>query len=625
MVHRRTQASVKRARSIALAAVLLLGVRGALALDPSLDVSQYAHTAWRIRDGFTRGPIYAIAQTPDGYLWLGTEFGLVRFDGVRAVPWQPAGEHLPSSFITALLVARDGTLWIGTLKGVASCKDGKLTQHPELAGQMVSRFLQDRDGTVWFGTYMPGRLCALQSGKVQCEGNESFGRGISAVYEDHLGNLWVSAQTGLWRWKPGPPEHYGFPSGTRSASDLIEDDTGVLLLGTNDGLKSLAAGKIQSHAFPGLDAVSRPSSFFRSSDGTLWLGTNQGLVHFHQGKTDVFGAADGLSGEFINRMYEDREGDLWVSTISGLDRFGQYAFPTISANQGLSSSRPWTVQATPDGSIWIGGSDGLNRWRNGHVTFHGKQIGSLRNQRSAATSSAAVPALDGLPTSLGVDEHGRLWTATRDGVFYLEGNRFTRVPRLPGGSVWSIASDEHGNTWVSNGDLGLFYWTGVDAVQQIPWTQFGQKNFGATALLPDQRKGGLWLGFFDDGVKYFKDGRVLASYTAVDGLGAGRVTHLRFGEQDTVWAATEGGLSRIRDGQVLTLTAHNGLPCDTVHWSIEDDYHSVWLCMPCGLVRVARSELDAWVSDPKRGIQTAVFDASDGVRTVGIIENLVHQ
>ena len=100
-------------------------------LNPSLDISQYAHTAWTIRDGFFKGIIYSIAQTPDGYLWLGTEFGLLRFDGVRSVPWQPpAGEHLPSSYIRSLLAARDGRLWIGTSEGLASWKDGKLTQLP---------------------------------------------------------------------------------------------------------------------------------------------------------------------------------------------------------------------------------------------------------------------------------------------------------------------------------------------------------------------------------------------------------------------------------------------------------------------------------------------------------------
>jgi ligand-binding sensor domain-containing protein len=108
----------------------------AFALDPSLDISQYAHTAWKIREGFTKGTITTIAQTPDGYLWLGTEFGLLRFDGVRTVPWQPPpDQHIPSSTILRLLVARDGALWIGTSNGLASWKGGKLTQYAELAGQ----------------------------------------------------------------------------------------------------------------------------------------------------------------------------------------------------------------------------------------------------------------------------------------------------------------------------------------------------------------------------------------------------------------------------------------------------------------------------------------------------------
>src|SRR6266567_2115970 len=108
-----------------LACVLIACEPNAYALDPALDVSQYAHTAWKIRDGFTKGIINSIAQTPDGYLWLGTEFGLVRFDGVRTVPWQPPpGQHLASSAVTRLLAARDGTLWIGTSKGLASWNGG---------------------------------------------------------------------------------------------------------------------------------------------------------------------------------------------------------------------------------------------------------------------------------------------------------------------------------------------------------------------------------------------------------------------------------------------------------------------------------------------------------------------
>src|SRR3984957_17264197 len=126
----------RQIRAVVALGILLACCRCAFALDPSLDINQYAHTAWKIRDGFARGHIASVAQTPDGYLWLGTEFGLLRFDGVRAIPWQPPADvPLPSNFIRSLLGARDGTLWIGTLKGLASWKDGKLTRYSELTGQ----------------------------------------------------------------------------------------------------------------------------------------------------------------------------------------------------------------------------------------------------------------------------------------------------------------------------------------------------------------------------------------------------------------------------------------------------------------------------------------------------------
>src|SRR5215470_2072075 len=195
-----------------VAGVVLAGSPCARGLDPALDVSQYAHTAWKIRDGFIPVAITAIAQGPDSYLWLGTEFGLYRFDGVRAVPWQPpVGEQLPGNHIRNLLLARDGTLWIATFDGLASWKDGKLKDYPETAGQKLFPLLQDHEGTVWFGSSAPGKLCAVQSGKVQCDEAGSFGRSVSAIYEDRTGNLWVSAETGLWRWKPGPPERYSLP------------------------------------------------------------------------------------------------------------------------------------------------------------------------------------------------------------------------------------------------------------------------------------------------------------------------------------------------------------------------------------------------------------------------------
>jgi len=598
------------------------------ALDPSLDVSQFAHTAWKVRDGFTQGSIFCIAQTPDGYLWLGTESGLYRFDGVRALPWQPpAGQQLPSDYISALLVGRDGTLWIATNKGLASWKYGKLTRYPEVAGSVADTLLEDRDGTIWFGLQRPGRICAIQGPRARCYGEGTFGLAVVALYEDLKGNLWASGTTGLWRWKPGPPKQYTFPRGIVEVNSLIESDDGTLLLASNNGLKQLADGKIQSYALPRVTGTFRPVTFFRSSDGSLWVGAQQYLLHLHKRRIDAFGAADGLSGDDPTCIFEDHEGNVWISTLGGLDRFREYAAPKISRSQGLSTNNAYSVQSTQDGAIWIGTPNGLNRWQDAHVTVYAWPSASaqsgIRGEQELgigkAVTNIADSGLTGTPRSLGQDDQARLWVSTSNGVFYLDGTHFARIPEFQGrNTIPDIAGDGHGNVWIGDVFLGLSHLAPGKAAQPIPWSQLGQKNFGAQAFLPDRSNGGLWIGYFDGGIAYFRDGRVRTSYTAADGLGKGRVDDLRFGSRGSLWAATEGGLSRIRDSHIITLTGKNGLPCDTVHWSIEDDDHFVWIYTSCGLVRTAESELDAWVNDPKRTVQTRVFDAFDGVASLGV-------
>jgi signal transduction histidine kinase/ligand-binding sensor domain-containing protein len=581
-------------------AILLACCRFVFALDPSLDINQYAHTAWTVRDGFFKGFVNAIAQTPNGYLWLGTEFGLLRFDGVRSVPWEPpAGKHLPSGLIRSLLVARDGRLWIGTQEGLASWKDGTLAQYPELAGQRVNALVEDREGTIWAGSgdSATGRLCALQSGIVKCYGVDgSLGSSVDSVYEDSQGNLWAGGTTGLWRWKPGPPKLYPVPD-PEYIQGLIDGDNGGLLIAKNGGIRQLIDGKGEAYPLPGAPRQS-PTHLLRDRNGGLWIGTrDRGLVHVHQGKTDVFARSDGLSSDFIGGLFEDREGNIWVATSDGLDRFRDFAAATISVKQGLSNDLVWSVLAARDGSVWLGTVDGLNRWNDGRATIYRKGSGGL----------------PGNVYSLFQDEGGRIWVCTLSEVAWFDNGRFILLKDVPGGLVHSISGDRAGSLWISH-DQGLFHLLEGRVVERIPWARLGRKD-AATILLSDVARGGLWIGFLRGGVEYFRDGQVRASYSSADGLGGGRVDGLQPDRDDALWAATEGGLSRVKNGRVATLTSKNGLPCDTVHWVVEDDDHSFWLYTACGLVRIPRTELDAWVTDPKRTIRAAVFDSSDGVRS----------
>jgi signal transduction histidine kinase len=241
----------------------------------------------------------------------------------------------------------------------------------------------------------------------------------------------------------------------------------------------------------------------------------------------------------------------------------------------------------------------LNRWNDGQVTIYRKR-------------SSGLP--DDLVGSLFQDERGRIWASTYRGVAYFENGRFITVSAVPGGFVHAIAGDNAGNIWISHSVDGLFHLRGGSLVERIPWAKLGTDDH-ALALFLDPAQGGLWLGFRGGGVKFFKDGQVRASYASADGLGEGAVFGLQVDRDGALWAATEGGLSRVKDGRVATLTGKNGLPCDTVHWVVEDDAQWFWLDTACGLVRMAGPELAAWAADPKRTTQLTVFDTSDGVRS----------
>ena len=431
---------------------------------------------------------------------------------------------------------------------------------------------------------------------------------MPGLYEDSKGTLWVGVSTGLWRWKPGPPKFYSLPGEPNGIQGLAEDTDGALLVGMRGGIKRFVDGKAESYPLPGNVQQFEALRLLRDRDGGLWIGTtDRGLVHVHQGKIiDVFAKSDNLSGGEVFTLFEDREGSIWVATIGGLDRFRNFVVTTFSMKQGLSSDSVWSVLADRDGSVWISTSGGLNRWNNGQITI--PHIGSVRKDGKLNGHN---------PNSLFQDKRGRIWVSTLGGVGYLENDRFIPVSGVPGGNVFGIAEDNGGNLWIANQNLGLFRLLHDSVVEHIPWAKLGHKD-PPKALAVDPGQGGLWLGFYLGGVVYFADGQVRALYTASDGLGEGTVNRFRFDQDGTVWAATEGGLSRLKNGRLATLTSKNGLPCDAVHWVIRDNAYSFWLFMSCGLVRIARSELDAWAAaadqdkDTKRTVRAAVFDIPTG-------------
>ena len=223
--------------------------------------------------------------------------------------------------------------------------------------------------------------------------------------------------------------------------------------------------------------------------------------------------------------------------------------------------------------------------------------------------------------SLFEDERGRIWVSGFRGLAVFEKGKFTAVPSVPAGVKHAIAGDNHGGLWLSlwltANDYGLVHLVDGKIIEQVPWQKLG--GGPGTGLVPDP-DGGVWTGLLSGGIAYFRAGQIRNLPLSDDRAGARKVLDISRDRDGSIWAATENGLSRITNGRVATLTTANGLPCNAVHWIIEDDLSSYWLYTRCGLLRIARTELDAWTADPKRTIQATTFDAADGVRLVPILK-----
>ncbi len=579
-----------------LASTLIASPSTAAALEPSLRIDQHGHSKWTLDDGYQLGLVFAMAQTRDGYLWLASEHGLFRFDGVKFTAWRPpADQELPDKPYS-LLVSRDGTLWIGTFAGLSSWNGIELTHYPEVKTGFVTSLLEDRDGTVWAGIlWKEGELCEIRSGRVKCHQPEGgFGRFVWSLAEDSSGVLWAGAETGLWRWKPGPPQRYEAPE---RLADLLTTAEGELLVGIRGaGLMRLVGGKLEPYPIPIPDHNLKSNKLLRDRHGGIWIGTDgAGLIHVKDGKADTFARAAGLSGNIACSLFEDREGNIWYGSEKGLDRFRKLSIATLSAQRDETSDVTKSVLASTDGSIWVAAFDGVTRWKDGRPGAVGKESRLLA----------------GGAQSLFQDIRGRIWASTYGGLAYFERDRLVPVDGQPGNEVASMAGDGVGNLWVS-GPSGLARFKDDRHIETVSWSALGREQ-QAKVLVADQ--GGVWMSFWQDGgVLYFKDGKVRATFTSAEGLGEGHVTGLRLDRDGAVWAATEqGGVSRIKEGRVRTLTTANGLPCNTIHWSIEDDHRSLWMYTACGLVRVLHDDMQAWIADPTHKVVTNRWGAADGV------------
>ena len=583
--------------------MLCLFVTSAFALDPQKTITQFVHTSWTEKDGAPTG-VLSLAQTTDGYLWIGTTAGLFRFDGLRFVRFEPqAGETLSGQRIVQLLATRDGSLWISSrMTAGYRLFNGHLSKLENIPN--VNQFAEAPDSTLVAGTEKG--LWRLKDGIWSDVSKEWNFPGLQArrVYFDKSGTLWVVSEDQVVYRPAGQGQFVKAEQlpGYAYAHNLAEaPDSKIWISEVTRSAHSLLR---QEERGPITEVRVGASWVLFDRNGSLWVSSvgdglrrvaNPGKINGRQiaqfgPEAEQFTMKEGLSGNYVNSMLEDREGNIWVGTVKGLDRFRNGSFFPVAIDQ---SEAPRFLQATPDGSlVVVPVANPVDILR----------IGPLGN-REVMDRNIYLSAMC-------EDKTGVIWAVNDEFFFRYRKGRFVTVP-LPGGVVFSqdrsMACDQAGVIWLYDAEKGVFRFANgvltrlLDNPERVPRLGFMYAD----------RKGRIWLGQNNRVWLYERgESRVFGDN---DGVPLGAILTFYLDHADNLWVGGEGGLSKFENGRFRSLSKSSGLPARAVYGLTEDDYGYLWLLCDSGVLRVPIVELDRAFSDPAYLLRYESFDLFDGL------------
>ena len=576
-------------------------------------IGQFVHTSWSSKDG-APGDVYALAQTTDGFLWLGTMQGLYRFDGVTFERYEPqSGPAFRSSNIASLLAVPNGDLWIGFReKGVSRLRGGRNTNYTNADGLpsgSVVRLVQDREGTIWAGTY--GGLARFENGQWRGVGNAWGypGGTATALFVDRHGTLWAASEKNIVFLPPGSRKFQTTGVKIGQTYQIVESPSGTLWMAeTARSVHPLVLRSNQHSVEPEIKVGSVGILF--DGDGSLWITSigdgmrrvpfpdrlnSQKIGEFSRA-IESFTAKDGLTSDYVTCILKDREGNIWVGTSAGLDRFRRGALVPILLP---AKSAVKTLVAGDDGKILVGSYSSRvaqiegNTWKN--VAPRSAIVSGFRDPRGTIW----LLDISKGPADSPID---RVWRLEKGKL-----NTVAAMPDVHHNYPPVLAEDRMGTLWLGNG-ANLFLlkngrWERFETPPEVIGKR-AQITFTGT-------DGRIWFGFSDNTLLVM-DGTNVRTFAAKDGLQVGSVKAIT-NRDSHVWIGGEGGLEVGQGNRFRPVVPADGDAFHSVSGVQEDSGGDLFLSEQRGVVFISATEISKILKDPSARVQYHIFDARDGL------------
>jgi signal transduction histidine kinase/ligand-binding sensor domain-containing protein len=563
--------------------------------------------SWQREQGLPQNSVRALAQTCDGYLWIGSDDGVVRFDGVRFVSFG-LREGLRSGPVQKLFEDSYGALWIGTAdSGLTRWADGQFTTFTArdgLPAESVTSLSEDGEGRLWVGTQ--AGLAVWQDGRFATPGvAEQFnGKPITVLFKNRQGVLWLGATgAGVFRLQQGRFVALADTSVEGLLRDphcLLEDKAGRIWVGAGDDFVLCREGdQWRRYRIPRHLARPFVSALVEEPDGTVWAGSvSEGLLQFKEGKLTAINASSGLLDNSVESLLVDREGSLWVGTGAGLTRLRRSNLLVFGQSEGLGYGPVQGLAEVAPGVIWAAKpGDGLYRWE-------GRNFSRL----TATGLSRRYPDVISLLTA----RDGNCWMSGAGGLWRFKDPRYApgeaEMAAAAGLNVIALAEDRDGGVWAGTREGQVWRLRRGEWMVQTNYLQ----SHAITAILHDS-DGTMWIGTGGDGLyRYQKGSR--DHFEKGGGLLSDWIRTVYLDAQGTLWIGTVGGgLSRWRHEQVTTFTTREGLPDNTISQILEDDTGRLWLGSNRGIACLSKREVDELVAGKTTVLYPQVYGRVEGM------------
>ncbi|MBM2841337.1 MAG: hypothetical protein HW412_1865 [Bacteroidetes bacterium] len=563
---------------------------------PQKPLSEYRFERLGEHESFPSTRVTAILQSRDGYLWFGTDMGLLKYDGVRLVTsTRLTTPALGSSLISALCEDRDGNIWVGTSGGgvtrLGINDSTRWTSQKGLASDYIRGICQDANGDIWIGTDGEG-LSRITHDTVRTYKREQglAHLNVTSLHADHTGDVWVGSEGGVQRIHQGRFESYTHGEGLPNNLILsIAEGGNSIWVGGRGGLSQIQSGTVTAYTLSSGFPMRGVRAVYCDPEGRVWCAGAGRIARVADSMFSSMALDD--STERINALLFDREGTLWIGTDTGVLTLRDESFSFLTTRNGIPPGEARPIFEDRAGRIWIATDGGLAHLYRGVTT-------------SVGTAQAAfAPKV----FSICEDGNGDVWFGTMfAGLHKFGGGRFVEanIPNVHQTAIWAIHTDREGTLWVGTGE-------GLYRISREGTEKFtGLSNEDVRAISEDAQ-GRLWIGT-SYGLNRIENGKDTV-FTTQHGLSNPIITVVYPDSSGDVWVGTFSGLNVYRNDSFIPLTATAGLPEDPIHQILEDDLGYLWLTTSGSLLRLRKKAADDFILGNTRAIPYESFDQSDGL------------